>query len=260
MRQELTALDVPFPMKSVREDVHIKMIDPKGSTAVYFPIELGNPTQLGSMESAEAELRGAFNLAFVVQMLETRLIEKLRFERGQVYGASVGTDFSSASPHLGVTRRGTLRVSFECDPAESDELVEVALAELKRLRDGTAPFTQENVTAALEQDRRQFEEYIRKNDFWADTVLDLYFARAYAVAGEIGDLMAFWWRVREEASKNFTPAVAEEAYKALLPEGTQSAVISMRPKQGWWQALKSLFGFKTPLKSVGVKAAAKKDE
>jgi len=257
MRESLTPLDIPFPLKSVREDVHIQMVDPKGSTVVYFPIQLQNVTQAGSLESAEAELRDVLRLSYLVRMLETRLVEVLRFERGQVYGVSVGTDFSTTSPQLGVTRRGTLRVSFECDPAEADELVDVMLAELDRIRNGTAPFTAENVTASAEQEKVQFEEFVRKNDFWCDTILDLYFSRAYAVAGDIGDCIALWWRVRAEVGQGLTAASAGEAFRALLPEGTQQAVITMRQKRGWWQSFKALFGFgKTPPKSVGPRAAS----
>merc|ERR1719174_348482 len=245
MRESLTPLDIPFPLKSVREDVHIQMIDPKGSTVVYFPIQLQNVTQAGSLESAEAELRDVLQLSFLVRMLETRLVEVLRFERGQVYGASVGTDFSSTSPQLGVIRRGTLRVSFECDPAEADELVEATLQELQAMRDGSAPFTDENVSSALEQDKREFEELTRKNDFWVDTLLDLYFARVHAVTGEIGATMALWWRVRADVAAKLTAASAGEAYRQLLQEGAPSAVICMRPKRGWWASIKSmLFGSK----------------
>merc|ERR1712048_706393 len=157
MRQAVMPLDITFPAKPVREEVRINMVDPKGSTVIYFPIQLQNVTVEGKPESAEAELRELFIVGYLVRMLETRLIEVLRFKRGQVYGASVGSDFSSAPPHLGVVRHGTLRISFECDPAEADELVDAALAELKKLRDGSAPFTDANVTAVLEQDKREFE-------------------------------------------------------------------------------------------------------
>jgi len=257
MRQALTPLSIQssFPKKSVREDVHLHMVDPKGSTVIYFPIQLAAVTEVGNLESAAAELRNIFVVTFVVRMLETRLIEVLRFKRGQVYGASVGSDFGMASPQLGVVRHGTLSINFECDPAEADELVEVTLAELDRIRDGSAPFKDEDVTAALEQHKRQFEEYIRKNDFWADTLLDLYFARAYAVSGEIGDTMALWWRVRAEVAEGFNAASAAVALKELLPEGTPSAVITMRPKLGWWAWMKSFFGKNKALSASAAKEA-----
>merc|ERR1712050_563302 len=83
-------------------------------------------------------------------------------------------------------------------------------------------------TAALEQDKREFEEFTRKNDFWADTALDLYFSRVQAVTGEIGATMALWWRVRAEVSQSLTPESAGDALRTLLPEGTSQAIITMQ--------------------------------
>ncbi|CAE7554898.1 SMC1 [Symbiodinium sp. CCMP2592] len=87
---------------------------------------------------------------------------------------------------MGKPRHGTLSISFECDPAESDELVAATQAELDCLKDGSTEFTEANVAAALEQDSREFEELIHTNGWWAGTMLDLYFSRCYVAFGEIG--------------------------------------------------------------------------
>merc|ERR1719253_2084944 len=107
-------------------------------------------------------------------------------------------DFSTAPPLLGSKRKGSLSVSFECDPAEADELIDVAIAELRRLRQPEIGFTAEIVSSAKEKERREFEETIQTNGFWVDTVLDLYFARCHAVIGDIGATMSMWWRARSE--------------------------------------------------------------
>merc|ERR1719330_2170936 len=163
-------------------------------------------------------------------MLETRLVEVLRFKRGQVYGVSVQDDLRMSPPQLGKPRSGTLSISFECDPCESDELVAATQEELHRLQEGVAAFTDENVAAALEQDRREFEELFQKNDWWANTVMDLYFSRCHAVTGEIGASVALWWRIRAEVTQSFNAATAAKALQAALPADAASAVISMRPK------------------------------
>lgn len=238
LRKALAPLSVTFPASPVREDVHLKMVEPKGSNVICFPIQLDAVTSDGDSESAEAELRDLFLVNLVVSMLETRLIEVLRFQHGQIYGVSVGTDFSAAPPKLGVVRSGTLRISFACDPADSDKLIDVTLAELTRLRNGSSVFTDANVAAALEQSKRNFEESTRKNEFWANMILELYFSRAYAVTGEIGATMALWWRVRAEVNAGFTAASAGDAFRALLPDGVSSAVIAMRPKPKWSEALR----------------------
>ena len=50
-------------------------------------------------------------------------------------------------------------MSNELDEKDFLEIEE----ELQRLRDGSAAFTAENVSAAVEQDRREFEELIHTN-------------------------------------------------------------------------------------------------
>merc|ERR1712110_189120 len=180
-------------------------------------------------QSAEAELKDLFQLRILVRLLETRLIEVLRFKRGQVYGVSVGDDFSMASPHFGCVRKGTLSISFECDPAESDELVEATQSELAKLRSGEAAFTAENVNAAREQDRRSFEEQFRKNDWWAGTLTELYFSRCNAVAEDIGTTLSVWWRVRADIVTSFNEATALEALRAFIPPTAASVVVTMRP-------------------------------
>lgn len=252
MRNALTSVTVPFTSKSVREDVHIQMVDPKGSTVIYFPIRLSTVVQVGDQKSGEAELSSFFVVDFLVRIVETKLIELLRFKRGQVYGASVSVDWGNASPKLDVVREGTLRVSFECDPAEADELVEVTLAELQKLQDGTEGFEEKDVKAALEQSNRQFEEMIATNDFWLETVLSLYFSRNFANSGNVGATMAFWWRIRGEVATSITATSAIQAFRELLPVGTRSAIIIMRPQRGWLGSCKALLTKKSFVSLMGV--------
>lgn len=232
MREALTPLNIEFPPKPVKEDVKLNMIDPKGTTVLSFPVQLRAVTQPGSLETAEAELRELFHLRLLIRLLETRLIEVLRFKRGQVYSVSVADDMGLSPPQLGRARRGTLSIGFECDPAEADELVEATRAELDQLRDGSAAFTAANVDAALVQERREFEELTQKNDWWANTVLDLYFSRCHVVTGDIGATIALWWRARAEVVGAFSAEIASEALRATLPPHASSAVIAMRPKGG----------------------------
>ncbi|CAE7216324.1 unnamed protein product, partial [Symbiodinium necroappetens] len=197
MRQAVTPLEIEFPAKSVREDVHLHMVEPKGSTVLCFPLQMVSVSEAESVEACSEELRELMRLQLLVRLLETRLVEVLRFQRGQVYSVSVGTDLSLAPPQMGKPRRGTLSISFECDPAESDELVAATQAELDCLKDGSTEFTEANVAAALEQDSREFEELIHTNGWWAGTVLDLYFSRCYVAFGEIGQTLSLWWTCRQ---------------------------------------------------------------
>ncbi|CAE8739418.1 unnamed protein product [Polarella glacialis] len=230
MRQAVTPMDIRFPDHAVRDEVHLQMVEPKGSTVLCFPVCLRVAATLGVPGSSEDELRELLRLRLLVRLLETRLVEVLRFQRGQVYSVHVGDDLGMSAPQLGVPRKGTLSVGFECDPAESDELVQATQAELQRLRDGSAAFTAENVIAALEQERREFEELVNTNSYWAHTILDLYFSRCFAVTGEIGGTMSLWWRLREEVNTTFDESCASKVLQAILPAGAPSVVVAMRPK------------------------------
>jgi len=238
-REAVTPLAVSFPAKPVFEEVHIKMVDPKGSTVLCYPIELETVTQVGSKDSAVAELKDLFIVRLCVTLLQTRLVEVLRFQRGQVYGVQAGEDFSMSPPHLGLTRKGTLNITFECDPAEADELIAATKEELRKLHSGEAAFTEDNVKATKEQERREFEEAFRKNDWWAGTIMDLYFSRCHAVTEDIGVTMELWWQAHSEAVESLDVARAQQVFRRLVPQdgdvAAQSAVITMRPKTGsWW--------------------------
>ncbi|CAE7542802.1 unnamed protein product, partial [Symbiodinium pilosum] len=229
MRQAVTPLEIEFPETSVREDVRLNMVEPKGSTVLCFPLHMASVASAASSEACAGELRELMQLQLLVRLLETRLVEVLRFQRGQVYSVSVGTDLSLAPPLMGRARRGTLSISFECDPAESDELVAATRLELERLQDGSATFTEANVAAALEQDRREFEELIHTNGWWAGTVLDLYFSRSYVAEKEIGQTMSLWWTARQEVLRSFDVSKASEKLRGLFPTA-RSVTVAMRPQ------------------------------
>lgn len=232
MRMAVVPLDVKFPAKSVRDDVKLKMVDPKGSTLLCFPVSLSTTIETtSSTEVVEAEVTEFFKLRLMVRMLETRLIEVLRFKRGQVYSVSASVDLSLVPPRLGTNRTGRLSIGFECDPAESDELVQVSLGELSDLRTGKTTFTPENAAAAVEQARREQEEHVRQNDWWALTVLDLYFSRCYALTGKTDDTVSSWWRANCSVLKDggFDAEMATTVLKEKLPVDAASAVIVMRP-------------------------------
>ncbi|CAJ1328269.1 unnamed protein product [Effrenium voratum] len=231
MRQAVTPLDIKFPEKCVREDVHIRMVEPKGSTVLSFPLRLTAKSS-EDQSACQEELRELMQLQLLVRLLETRLVEVLRFRRGQVYSVAVGTDLALSPPQMGQPRRGTISVSFECDPEESDELVAATREELQRLRDGTAALTPENVQAAVEQDRREFEELVHTNSWWAGTTLDLYFSRCYVAHRDIGSSMALWWRVRQEVLQSFDASLGQQLLQRAVPETGTSVCVAMRPKGG----------------------------
>eukprot|EP00435_Cladocopium_sp_Y103_P030315 s433_g7.t1 len=204
----------------------------KGSTVLSFPLQLSSSSSASSLEKCAEELKEIMQLQLLVRLLETRLVEVLRFQRGQVYSVAVGTDMGLSPPKMGMARKGSLSVRFECDPAESDELVAATREELQRLRDARAAFTKENVSAAVEQDRREFEELIHTNSWWAGTTLDLYFSRCFVAQPDVGSIMSLWWTARKETLGSFNEELAQQLLVAILPATGHSVVVAMRPKGG----------------------------
>jgi len=167
------------------------------------------------------------------------------FGRGAAIPAGAGLRRASGGGLLHVPAaswtdsRGTLNITFECDPAEAEELIAATKEELRKLHSGEAAFTEDNVKATKEQERREFEEAFRKNDWWAGTIMDLYFSRCHAVTEDIGVTMELWWQAHSEAVESLDVARAQQVFRRLVPQdgdvAAQSAVITMRPKTGsWW--------------------------
>mmetsp|Transcript_89781 Transcript_89781/g.164518 ORF Transcript_89781/g.164518 Transcript_89781/m.164518 type:complete len:363 (+) Transcript_89781:3-1091(+) len=241
LRNGIAPLSVSFPAKPLRDEVRLKMVDARGVATIAFPISLDTIVLEGKPETAMAELQELSNTGFLEQLLQTRLVEVLRFQRGQVYSVSVTTDFSTSAPLLGAIRKGQLRIGFECNPEEADELVDAALEEMARLRNGLSFFSDQDVAAVLESEQRSFEEDVQSNDYWCAFISSLYASRAYAAIGDIGEATDLWLRARKAALAGFTAALAQDAFRELLPEGVSSAIVTLKPKRSWWAAIKGKF-------------------
>jgi len=229
LRQAVTPLNVQWPKQSSRNHVRLKMMDPKGNNVIVFPVTLKSVGTTASMEEIEADLERFFMLRVIGRMLETRLIELLRFKRGQVYGVRVMDDFSF-SPPVGDVRTGALSISFECNPVEADDLIFATLAELDRLRSGEAAFTDDNAKAAKEQERRELEESFHRNEWWVTMILSNYFSRSFGITGDMGATMSVWWRTRMKTVETLTAEKAMACFHEVLPQESVNAIFMMCPK------------------------------
>jgi len=232
-REAVSAVNVVFPPGVVRENVYLRMVEPQGSTTICFPITLSVTSRLGSPESSAQEVLELHRVSLLVRLLEMKLTQVLRFQRGQVYNVSVGEDFSLSPPQVGVARQGTIAVTFQCNPAEADELIQATFAELSKLRHGDEAFTEADVSSVKEQGRRDLEELSRKNSFWADVVMDLRFSRHIVVMGNLGATVAMWWKAKAEAIETFTADLALSTLRTLIPDNGRHAVVTMRPRMTW---------------------------
>ena len=100
--------------------------------------------------------RDTFLLA---QVLSIRLREVLREDKGGVYGVRVGGSIAR-TPH----QERNFSVSFGCDPARVDELVQATFDEIHRIqKEGIGPEYLEKVKQTFSRER---EIQLRNNEFW----------------------------------------------------------------------------------------------
>ena len=106
----------------------------------------------------------AIRLSALKDILEIRLLERLREEESGVYSPGVTSSFSKIPES-----RYSLMISFTCSPANVDRLVSSTLAELNTLRtDGPRPVDLEKVKA---QSRVSRETTVRTNGYWLNYLL-----------------------------------------------------------------------------------------
>lgn len=98
-------------------------------------------------------------LTALADVIQTRLREELREERGGTYGVGVGGN-TTAEPFEGYN----LSISFQCDPERADELIEATWAVIDEIK--AAPVDASYVDNIKEQYRRSRETSVKNNGFW----------------------------------------------------------------------------------------------
>ncbi|RMH51546.1 MAG: insulinase family protein [Bacteroidetes bacterium] len=107
-------------------------------------------------------------LRSLAEVLNIRLREELREERGGVYGVSVRPSTSDRPDST-----YSLTISFTTDPDRVDELAQAVFEQIDRLK--TEGPTPDDVAKVKEQQRRERETQRETNGFWL-SVLDFYYS------------------------------------------------------------------------------------
>ncbi|MEA5459719.1 insulinase family protein [Arcicella sp. LKC2W] len=93
------------------------------------------------------------------EVLEIKLIEKLREEESGVYGVGV-----SGSTTKVPAKRYNFRIAFQCAPENVEKLVSRTLAEIQKVKDAGAEAT--DIEKFKAETKRQTETQLRDNGFW----------------------------------------------------------------------------------------------
>lgn len=107
--------------------------------------------------------RNRFAIRMMAAVLNIKLREELREDRGGVYGVSVG-----ASPMDRPEPLYQLRIGFGCDPARVAELKAAVMEQISWLKN--AEDLEKYLPKVKEQERRSFETSLRENGFWLSTI------------------------------------------------------------------------------------------
>ena len=101
----------------------------------------------------------SFTRASLADVLEIRLRDELREERGGTYGVSVGAGYSRTP-----WENYSVTLAFGAAPDSLDALADAALAEIETLQN--EPPTLESVQHVQEIQRRELEQGLRQNSYW----------------------------------------------------------------------------------------------
>ncbi|HYC40486.1 MAG TPA: insulinase family protein [Chitinophagaceae bacterium] len=110
----------------------------------------------------------AYALRSLADVVDIKLIEQLREEKGSVYGVG-----ASASLNRVPYSYASFSITFPCGPENVDTLTRATLDELNKiLKQGVSAADLEKVK---EQQRRKLEVDLKQNQFWLSNLYDSYF-------------------------------------------------------------------------------------
>ncbi|XP_022732544.1 zinc protease PQQL-like isoform X1 [Durio zibethinus] len=222
----IKGLPYKFPKTVTREVVFSPMVEAQCMVRLCFPIELKKDTMEEEIHYTE----------FLSKLLETKLLQLLRFKHGQIYSTSVSEFFDGDLPCLTGDIRGDIRIDFSCDPKISLKLVDLALNEILRLWE-EGPSDQD-VATILEIEQRAHENGLQENYYWLNRILCSYQSRIYS--GDVGTSFKNLDEGRSKVRKSLTPLTMQLALQRIMPSKNQHTVVILMPQTSWFKRLRSL--------------------
>ncbi|KAK9820030.1 hypothetical protein WJX72_005269 [[Myrmecia] bisecta] len=214
--QQAKPLPFKFPDHVVREDVKVGMVMPRTQSLITFPVEslITFPVEVAGAGSASA-LEEATWLSFACQLLETKLMQVLRFRYGEVYTVQIAPFFGAEAPSRTGSVRGDVGISFSCDPATAHRLIEMALDELERLQ-AEGP-TEDEVKTIITLEQRSFETQVHENSYWHEMMCSSYQSRTFQREQDLDAVYTKRITARKQVIAAMTPATMQAALCRLFP-------------------------------------------
>ncbi|XP_019051662.1 PREDICTED: zinc protease PQQL-like isoform X2 [Nelumbo nucifera] len=228
-RDDLKGLPFTFPGTIIREVVRSPMVEAQCSVQLSFPVELKNENMMEEIHF----------VGFLSKLLETKIMQVLRFKHGQIYSAGVTVFLGGNKPSKTEDVRGDISINFSCDPDISRMLVDLALDEIFCLQE-EGP-SEQDVLTILEIEQRAHENGLQENYYWLDRILRCYQSRAYS--GDVSASFEVQDQGRTKVRKSLEPSTAQLALQRILPYPCrkQYSVVILMPQISCLKLLKSYF-------------------
>jgi predicted Zn-dependent peptidase len=225
-RASLTPLPFSFPTRVVDEEVRVAMVEPNNATQITFPVQLTSDDRVG----CHAEVHW---VALATRLLESRLLNLLRFKYGEVYSVSVSAFFGAEGPGNKQSLRGDVAIYFTCDPEAAQRLRGLALDELSRLQE-EGP-SAEDVATAVELETRAYEVAKQENSHWAECISNAYQSRFFD--DDVDAAYNTSVRCRSEVMATATPEAMRAVLRRVFPYPCRSryTALTLLPQRPWYR-------------------------
>jgi len=213
-RDTVTALLPEFPSQPIVKELAVGIVENTCETSIIMPLEVTDyvdpwsGTELQAGSSVHQEWREVLTVGMVCSLLQTSLLELLRFQLGELYSISVSESFTASPPGLGFPRTGAVTISFVCARREVPRVADLIYEEIQRRRH--AGFTVSDMHREKEVQLRQLEEAKRTNGYWSSTLSNAAFSRLFD--GDIEEAVA----ESLEAIRECVDSIDSQRARALL--------------------------------------------
>ena len=140
-----------------------------------------------------------YALRSLADVMDIKLIEQLREEKGSVYGVSAFGSISKIPYSY-----SSFSISFPCAPENADTLSKAAIDELRKII--TSGVSMEDLEKVKEQQKRKLEVDIKQNQFWINNLFD-----AYYLGNNPADIL-----MKQKQSQNLTSKIIQDAAKKYI--------------------------------------------
>jgi predicted Zn-dependent peptidase len=227
---DVTELPFTYPSEPIIEDVAVEMVNEIASQQITIPVVLNRP---------EARVLLVW-LSLAVRIIETRLMQRMRFEFGDVYTVQVSSFFGCDAPSNQGDIRGDVAITFTCDPMNRDRLAELALTELDHIlsdpsfrKPGLVPISQEELDTAALLESLSYKESEGELSHWHSLIYQSYQSKSLPELGSIEAVYDKNIEARNLVLKtSLTPQAMFDALRDIFPPPrSRYTVVRMVPKR-----------------------------